>query len=109
MIQIKVRRRRRAVKKLPPPLSWVKKDPKTLKRQSTSGTGRAGSFGTVKGVMELTLYTLLIILAGRWRRVAFDRRNALRGLKSNKETPKQQSTTCGRRVGATGGRPETQQ
>ena len=92
MIQIKVRRRRRAVKNCPP-LSWVKKDPKTLNRQSTSGMGRAGSFGTVKGVRELTPYTLLLILAGRRRRVALDRRTALRGLNDNEETPKQQSTT----------------
>jgi len=32
-------------------------------------------------------------LAGRRRRVALDRRTALRGLKNNEETPKQQSTT----------------
>ena len=92
MIQIKVRRRRRAVKNYPPPLLG-QKSPKTLKRQSTSGMGRAGSFGTEKGVMELTPYTLLLILAGRRRRVALDRRTALWGLKNNKETPKQQSTT----------------
>ena len=55
--------------------------------------GRAGSFRTEKGVMELTPYTLLLILAGRRRGVALDRRTALRSLKSNKETPKQQSTS----------------
>ena len=79
--------------KLPPPFSWVKKDKKKLKQQSIGGIGRAGSIGNAQGVMELTPCTLILILAGRRRLAALDRRTALRSLKNKKETPKQQSTT----------------
>ena len=84
---------RRAAKNCLPPLSWVEKNPWKVKQQSIGGIRRAGALGTAQGVMEVTPYALLVISAGRRRRTALDRRTALRGLKSNKQTLKQQSTT----------------
>ena len=106
MIRILVGWQRRAAKNCLPPLSWVEKKPLKLKQQSTGGIRRAGALGTAQGVIEVTPYALLFILVGRRLWTALDCHTALRDLKNNKKTLKQQSTTRGRRVRAEGGRSE---
>ena len=90
-------------RKLLPPSPGSKKYTKKLKQQTTGGRRHVGSAGGLLGLTEVTPHALLFVLAGRQHRVAFDGQNALWGMKYTLKTIKQQSTTGGRRGGATGG------